>query len=337
MSPSPTLSHRIFEMRLLLVTGGVVLAIAGVLVGVFLTTSPSGTGAERETVVPVEVRPFADERQVTLSLDVAAPAPAVVRAGGTVTALTCIPGAMWTSGSQPLSVDGVSILALHTSTPIYRDVSVGMTGADAAAIQAELVRLGVVDAGDGKLRKGDLRALWTLAGTTDWRWTMPLTRLMWLPKAEVRIAECQVFLGSAVTGVVATFEPSIQRIRVAPVGEQLVPGPRQVVVGDVVVPLDDQLSNTDPEVLAALADLPEVQVNLESDGAVEVGGSLQLAEPPDAARVPPSAVVDGSCVFSNGEAIPVEVISSSLGSSVVTFAGPPPATVDVLPAGVACE
>ena len=57
---------------------------------------------------------------------------------GRITALQAAPETPVTSGSLPCEIDGLPLLALALSTPLYQDVVDGATGPDIAALNAEL-------------------------------------------------------------------------------------------------------------------------------------------------------------------------------------------------------
>lgn len=98
---------------------------------------------------------------------------------------------------------------------------------------------------------------------------------------------------------------------------------------------------TDPDSLAKIGNTEEYQQYIASEGAVPLLAEWALKEPIQAADVPASAVVthgSKSCVSVEGAAVNVEVVSSSLGHSQITFPREVPKQVDIIaPEDLACQ
>ena len=83
-----------------------------------------------------------DPRPANLTLTMGAPQQVLAPRAGLLTASTCAPGGALRSGTVSFAVDGRPLLTLATSTPLWRDLPIGTSGADAAAVVAALRELG---------------------------------------------------------------------------------------------------------------------------------------------------------------------------------------------------
>lgn len=327
-------------------TGVVVAVVVGVAAGaaglaVGSARTPEGlNAASAPTGFAIVLGPFDDARQVAVEPTAGGAATVAAGRGGTLTASSCRPGDSVASGTAPWSVDGAPILALATSEPLYRDLGVGSHGSDVEALQRELVRLGHDVVVDGRFAAQTGRAVSALrvANGLSKGTALPLGDVAWLPTPSATMAECAA-LGSKVSPVDALGQvrAGLVAARVSPLPEDLVAGARTLTIGDVTVPVDDN-GAVGPPNLATLEALPQTGVTLETLGQtspVALHGTLALADPLQTATVPASAVItDGSatCVASGGSTMPVQVVSSQLGQSVILFSTvTPPSAVDVSP------
>lgn len=317
------------------VLGGLLLvALGGVGVALF-GPPPQPRGSEQAAPPsswPAEATVFADERVVQATPVMAPVARVLVERAGTVTALACTPGEALVAGSAPLHVDGAPVVALATQVPLWRDLAVGSTGEDVAALQRELQRLGHDVAVDGTYGQGTGAAvaeLWRGLGVAKPSTALPRADVVWLPADELEVGECTLTLGEALApgDALATGMPRVSALRFeAPAGA--VPGERTMTFAGVTVPLDPgaggSVTVSDPALLAAVAASPELA--LVTSGVVE-GASLALsyalAAPLDLLAVPPAALADlngaAGCLVIDGAGVGVEVVSSSLGLSLVSL------------------
>ena len=113
----------------------------GVSAGILIASPPTPASLSSPSVpstVPVTTREFTDTRSLTLTIPPASPHELTSPIVGRITALQAAPETPVTSGSLPCEIDGLPLLALALSTPLYQDVVDGATGPDIAALNAEL-------------------------------------------------------------------------------------------------------------------------------------------------------------------------------------------------------
>ena len=135
-----------------LILTGLGMLSAGVLVTALVIPTPTPDGLSAATspdTVTASRQQFDDERTVEASFETSAEQSLTSRAAGTVSETLCMPGQAVESGKRLLSVDGKPVIALHTDTPLYREIGTGDTGPDVLALQQELARLGYNAEGNG--------------------------------------------------------------------------------------------------------------------------------------------------------------------------------------------
>ncbi|MBF4461798.1 MULTISPECIES: peptidoglycan-binding domain-containing protein [unclassified Rathayibacter] len=297
-----------------------------------------------------------DARAVKLTVAQGAQTEVQVPRTGTVTAIGCVPGIAIMSWSNFIAVDGVKLLSLATTTPLYRDLRAGDSGDDVRALQAELVRLGENVRVDGVLGSKSIQVvnnrIREIGGVPSSVDTISKDEVVWLPMETGTAASCPIALGASVaTGdVVAALETQATGANVSALPSDLVPGPRVAVVGDLRLAVDESGRIVSSEEIATLRASPTfAQASQGSDvsgaagsaqpeasgGGVVIDASLELASPLETWAVPPGAVFAlnnaRGCVSSNGESLVVDVVGSELGKTYVLFPNSEvPQSVDVL-------
>ena len=88
---------------------------------------------------------LSSQTQVSATLGYAGSYSVVNQAQGTVTSLPAV-GQVVTQGQVLYQVSGAPVVLLYGSTPAYRALSEGMTGADVDELNADLVALGYAPA-----------------------------------------------------------------------------------------------------------------------------------------------------------------------------------------------
>lgn len=297
-----------------------------------LATAPSVTTYE------VTLQEYADTRSVLLVPDVRPVAPLVADVAGRLTRSACAPADPVISGEVTWAIDGVPLLSLHTSEPLYRELGPGDEGSDVLALEEELARLGHGPRADRSFDGSTAAAVESLrrqAGLSAGSTFTPRD-VVWLPSESVVPQSC-LPVGSVVQqgAELATLPPELRSARVDPMPEGQVVGDRVVAVSGLVLPVSDagELSAEGMQDLAAWPGLPAALEALQAGGPA-IDGRLSLAEPVPAATIPASAVIvaDGqACVFDGGEPLAVTVVSSQVGQSVVQFEGKVPAEVELDP------
>lgn len=323
----------------------VVLVSLGAVLGVVLSRQREPPSfAETTTAGMFDIVPTItdDPRSVFIDIDAQALPGLLAPRAGVVTQLACEPGGTMRSGEVVLAIDGVPLPALASAMPLWRDISLGMEGTDVAAIQSELVRLGLSTSTSGRYddeTSAAVRALLARSGAPTPAEGLERGAVVWLPRPSVTVASCAATVGSTLVagGPLVSLAPSIDRARVAlPVdaaeGERVleVDGQRFAVDGEGAVS-DDAF----PALAAALAVAPEEQ-------AGSVAATLRLADPIEGWGVPASSLseFDGvmACVSDGVGGHRVRVIGSELGTTSVVFEGAAPPAVSLRPPeGLACE
>jgi len=298
--------------------------VGGVLLGQN-SIPPVLAGSEAVSQVKVESRDFSDSRQVAVEAVTATVASPVSPLSGRITRLNCDPTQPWASGTSPMAVDGAPVLALHTDVPFWRDFAPGVRGDDVIALQTELAALerpvpvtGVYDRATRNAISDLLKSVGVGA-----RSTLQLGQLIWIPDRTIPFSACALKLGDYVAAgqpLLTTVERPIAFSTTGTLSDLAV-GDRQLRVGDVSVPVDANGRVVDAEAVAALAGTPEYLAIANSEDQ-KLAGVLELVAPMRVWVVPPSSLVDPAgdspCVFGpNSEAIPVDIVASSLGRTFV--------------------
>lgn len=286
-------------------------------------SSAVATGGAR--TVPVSQETYDGTRRVTATPQFAEPVTLTIGAAGRVRSTECAPGATFTSGTSPLVLDDRPMLALATAQPLWRDLTVGARGPDVADVQTELARLGYDVQSDGVFGPGTraaVRDLLTEIGVVRPSGALSAWDVIWLPATEVTVTGCEVGVGDAFAGgAMATVGGGLESLDVG--GEDPVEG--WVVRFDgVTASIDDDRSVTDPAFLDVVAASPMLDwATGEGGGTFEL--EMALAEPVQVTVVPPAAVfgltADRGCIEGDGEVLPVRVIASALGQTLVVIDG----------------
>ena len=165
----------------------------GVSAGILIASPPTPASLSSPSVpstVPVTTREFTDTRSLTLTIPPASPHELTSPIAGRITALQAAPETPVTSGSLPCEIDGLPLLALALSTPLYQDVVDGATGPDIAALNAELARLGYAAPADSQRVTAATRAaLASAMGVNDGAGGVPsrieASHVLWIPAPTV--------------------------------------------------------------------------------------------------------------------------------------------------------
>lgn len=282
--------------------------------------------APETTSAPAVTTRFDDARSVQVRLVRGADQRVVLGRAGTVTETTCVTGAVLASGTSIGRVDEVPVLAFHTTVPPYRDLEQGDEGRDVAAVQIELQRLGFEVEPDGAFGRSTAEAIEAMQdrlGVEDPTGRVDASGFAWLPAPSITVSSCSVRLGDVVSpgADFAVAAGALERIELDTVPVSPVSGQRILTVFGIDGVVDETLSVTAPDVLAAVSASPESRALALGDPSGTAAGVFVLAEPREAMRVPVSAVFavasGRGCIQVAGVGLPVEVIGSSLGSAVV--------------------
>ncbi|MDO5094553.1 MAG: hypothetical protein Q4D79_14260 [Propionibacteriaceae bacterium] len=312
----------------------VTVGVAGVAIGAvfFADDIPKALETPLEiSTVPVTQRTFADPRPVQISLKPGSEADLVAPAGGRLTRFDCQPGGAFVSGKSNAVLDGLPVVNLATSVPLWRDLAVGDRGEDVTALNAELRRLGFDEVSGDVVTASTVQAVSRLladaGGTGDMGSSITVSRLLWLPEAETTVATCATQQGSQIeTGTaLAALPRSLDGATLTSVPSDIAPGERLVLVDSIPIPVSGDGAVTD---LSALAQTPSYEQAIRAEN-YSVTASYVLATPPTVWVVPPSSLYSfegtAACLAAQPQPLPVQVVGSELGQSFVTFeAGDPP-------------
>lgn len=318
----------------IVLTGLCALTLAGAagILGHTLRPAPSPellNAAAAETSAPVVSQPFDDSRKVQVRFVWSATKTLPIRTSGTLTESRCVPDGSISSGAVVARIDDRPLIGLHTSVPLYRDISWGDQGADVTALQNELVRLGhlpesLVDGRYGRNTSEAVQKLRVAAGAAEGDSVTKRAEFVWLPNPVVSGIACEIQIGQDVSEgtVLATIEGVIERIEVGTMPERLTPGARTLTVNSVTGPVTESGTVDNPDFLARVIADTRLVESLQEDPDATITGSLALADEIDAYALPVGAIVeDGEsrCVLVETGTRRVQVLGSTLGSAVVAF------------------
>ncbi|WP_156888084.1 peptidoglycan-binding domain-containing protein [Microbacterium indicum] len=300
-------------------------------------------GDAAATTAPAAQREFADEQAVDVRLTMADSASIVAPRDGRVTALQCAPGAEAHSGDTMVSVDGRPLLSLATSTPLWRDLRIGDTGADVTALQETLTADGYATAADGVVGSSTadaVRSAFRAIGVTgpsgqpeeqagdedeaaQQAVVLAVADVVWLPAPSLVLQECATVVGGqmAAGDVLATSPDVVTGVRITGQDSSALPGDRVVAVGDVAGALTADQTIVDPEFLRDIVTTPEFSEAAPQDHEVVLPGTSSLTAPVAVLAVPASAVFGlagtAGCISIDGSPVPVDVAGSELGQTLV--------------------
>lgn len=302
----------------------------GAAFALFATTTPASLLPSNELEsIPVTMQTFDDPQAVEITAQIMPPTSLVTLRSGTVTAWRCSPGGALASGSSTVGIDGVGLLDLYTEVPLWRDISAGAKGADVAAVESELARLGRAVEQDGVMSWREIDEVRSLANAVGVPIDRTISRdlIVWIPEPDATVDSCETTLGEQVSSGATLFTVdsgvTLSSVQL-PAGR--LPGARVLELFDAPVPISEtgelpgDLSG--PTIRASNAFREAVSSSPEAT-VLALKGRAVLQEPVSVAAVPATAVLvapDGtSCVLVDAEAIRVSIVGSEFGNSFVVF------------------
>ena len=313
-----------------LILTGLSMLSTGVLVTALVIPTPTPDGLSAATspdTVTASRQQFDDERTVETSFETSTEQSITTRAAGTVSETLCKPGQTVESGTRILSVDGRPVIALHTDTPLYREIDAGDTGLDVLALQQELARLGYNAEGNGTYgwRTTDgVRQLLSQAGETNPDGRIGPADVAWLPQTNVTPTQCTADLNASLTDGSEIMKTGGQLTAVTfPAPSDLREGKRTFTLFGVKTSLDKTDGRiSDQQFLDQVQASDGYKTTLADQGGKKPTATLALEQPINAIKVPPSAITGQNgtraCVSPDGKrAIPVTVIGSALGATLI--------------------
>lgn len=298
--------------------------------------------------VPVSIQEYAGSRQVTVIPTMSKSRPLVGYASGIVTENQSDGGLV--SGRMAYQVNGRSIVALNTATPLYRDLHEGDSGSDVLALNDELDRLGYASSAGSEVFSWHTRQGWRqlmIDQGNESDGSLLLEDVLWIPSASIVVSQWAAAAGTMVSageqigmmpGTITRMDikggqASDRDLTLSVFGQATVLPAGATGVDDTAFCRSVEATDDFQALLAQSAD-----ANL-SEG---VDATVSLTEPVTALRVPAAAVLglgDGEssgCVVSSGRTVPVEIVGAELGASlVVPSDGTDPASIDTVTLGSA--
>lgn len=308
-------------------------AIGAGFVGAFFllqpVTPPTLAAPEAITEAPVVLEDSTDEHNVRLTVKRSADVDLLSHRAGVITASSCTVGSAITSGTSVFGIDGRPVVLLSLSMPLWRDIALGDSGSDVAAVKAELNRLGFETTPGEALNWRDLssvRSLLKQAGNPSTPDTVAMADFMWMSSPELTTSECLAQVGQRVEqdspalsiegGVEASFTDELTG---------LLSGARVLRIDDVEVALADDLT-IPADSISAIVNTPTyatARADASDTAPIEITGTVALVSGVPLASLPPSAITVSSgtdgCVRAGSTIYGVRVVTSELGRTVVQF------------------
>ncbi|MBT1172068.1 hypothetical protein JS528_01560 [Bifidobacterium sp. MA2] len=246
-------------------------------------TPPSLVSSTKATTITVASAPFDDTRSVALTVSLGSSATVTSPVAGTVTRLAVGAGSTLTSGGVAFDVDATPVLALHTDTPLYRTLTSGTQGADAAALNTALRRLGYNAPDSDRMTWNTIAAYNALAKsvgasqlTRDGNWAIGPDRFVWLPADTVTVNQIMTAVGRQVTAGADLLTTAAMPVKATlPTnGGDTVAGDRVITIGEQQFPIPSGTTElTDPTLLAAIAGSTQFRLASLDGGS---GGAVGL-------------------------------------------------------------
>ncbi|MCI0159178.1 peptidoglycan-binding protein [Leifsonia shinshuensis] len=321
-------------------------ALAGLAAGVLVvsTFAPSAPDSLQVPQAPrtlgLQETEFRDERSMGLTADVDRTAAIALNTSGMVTASRCAPGAGFASGDVIAHLDAAPVVALSSSTPLFRDLALDDEGTDVTALRGALRGLGFAVDAEGSYStavRDAVKELQRRAGVAPADGVLRLSSIAWLPGPTVAVTSCEVIVGERYElGSPYAQVPGTLRSLTLVTGETttVVPGDRILRLGAREFTMPDSGVIGDRAVLDTIAASPEYLANAAKPKDSPLSVTARLVTPLRVVAVPPGALVgtaaDARCVQAeNGATAAVRIVASRLGSSFVVFDGDVPKRIRI--------
>lgn len=323
------------------VLAGVTLLSTGGATGFLLrpaTTPETLQSATEVTSAPVGREELVDERTVKISLQKSSAPPLVVGFGGRVTATSCKAGKALRSGQAVARINNTPLIALATSTPLYRNLTRGDKGDDVKALQRELIRLKHMVNGSGTFDRRTAAAVKKLqqaAGVDRPDGTIDAGKILWLPASSVVPDSCELVQGAYVSSgqTYAKAPARLTSIVVDSMPRSAVAGERVIELMGVTGPLNEDGTATNAQFLGKVAGTQEYRLVEASDKEPELTAVITLKDPLQTLKVPPGALFgvngDNGCIQSGAKAYAVKIVGSRLGATLVATTDDAPTDVNL--------
>lgn len=300
---------------------------AGVGAWLFQPETPESISPTKQQITAsVGTRDFDDATGVVLDISQQPATILTAPVSGRVTTLNCITGQTINSGDTLLSINGTSLIALSTSTPLWRDLPTGTTGADVTALQQELQRLGKLTQVSGKIDSTTRQAVASLLGRKNSDITsISPNDFIWLPEGINTVQECLINLGGQmeIGAEILKLQPRISSIQISNRPPETITGERILQIDGQNFPVNGEGGITDASHLAQVQQTSSYIGWLNNPEAGQMRGQYKLATATTVNTVPPAALYNinasTGCLTDGKEAYRVNILSSQLGNSIVQF------------------
>ncbi|MBT1177548.1 hypothetical protein JS532_08240 [Bifidobacterium callimiconis] len=311
------------------------------------------SSAHEVTRAPVSVQQYDGTQQVTVIPTLSSSHRLLGNTSGTVTA-------NWTStelvsGKQAFRVNGRTVVALATASPLYRDLQPGDQGDDVLALNNELNRLGYQASPESKTFSKYTARGWKqlmVDSGNDSDGVLHLADTLWIPSATIAISNWQGTVGSSVASgaPIAEIPGEITRLDIKN-GQPSDTERTLTVFGESTTLPAGATSVDDQDFCRRVMNSAQFQAMFRSgssgstfsapgtssgsgdsssgssggsgnaDLSAGLSASLSLTAPIQTLRVPAAAVFGVSdnqgCIISQGKTLHVTIIGADLGASLI--------------------
>lgn len=304
----------------------------GVSVGFLVARQPTPASLAQPTSVnaaPTTQREFTDSRNVTVTVTPGKALPVTSPRTGRLTEMAVFPSGVIKSGDRVFELDGTPVRALATSIPLWRPLERDMEGKDVDALQVELARLGYSVEETGRMDWATRYAAADLLDIDDGAGgipeTIPFDHLVWIPSPSVTVEKTNVLVGQQVepTTDIFTLAGADATIKIKSPSDALV-GQREITLGDIAVPVDEDGNITDQQAVAAVLTSSQyvtAKENAKDTSTVSFQVEWRLAAATEVTVIPPGALFglsgDHGCVAHNGMPVKVQVVTSQVGQTYI--------------------
>lgn len=290
------------------------------------------SGAKEVTTAPASLQEYNGSQQVTLVPTISAEQDLIGNASGTVTDDWSAGGLA--SGRGAYRVNDRSVVALNTAIPLYRDLKTGDTGDDVLALNNELNRLGYNSVPDSNI--------YWWATSDGWRQLMAdngnasdgslqVTDTIWIPQPTVNVDAWTATKGSNVGGgtPVGKIPGTLTKLSIKN-GTASSENRAISTLGVTGTLPANTIDMTDATFLQQVAASDAYRSLSQDERSNGIDASVALTAPMQTLRVPAGAIfgLNGSagCIVPEagqrkGRAVPVTIVGSELGVSLVTASG----------------
>ncbi len=274
-----------------------------------LSASPLKSGAPVAPLI-AQVQSAARDNSSTTSVTVVPAGERVVKSqtSGLVTQTVFAVGQPIDHGDIAMRVDGLPVISYVAASPLYRDVSGGMSGSDVSTAQHLLNAMGYLDVVDGVAGPktvAAIRAFNADTGRGSANSVLSTNSLLWIPRGGDVPQAVMVQVGDEIAPQTPLFTTAVGSTSITVETERSEVA-RTLMVGTAMVPLAAGVTSiTDPGDVATLLEQMGDQAS-----AVATVSDAELTQ---VGTVPASAVIvdaaGGACYFTgpDGEGEPVKI------------------------------